>query len=114
MDETPVTLVSIGGGAAVELFDIELERVLRNIADVNTDPKAMRTITLTIKVRPNEERAYGDVLITATSKLASGKAHQSLMYVVRRAGQVMAIEQNPKQLSIPGEVVQIGGGERKQ
>jgi hypothetical protein len=114
MEEVPVTLVSIGGGAAVELFDIELERVLANIKDINTDPKTRRRITLVVDIVPNEERAYGDVRITATSKLASGKAHQSLMYVVKRGGQIMAVESNPQQLNIPGDVVSIGGGERKQ
>lgn len=69
MQEVPVTLVSIGGGAAVELFDIELERVLANIKDVNTDPKTRRRITLVVDIgstaisRAREAKMWGSAAI---------------------------------------------------
>lgn len=108
MEEVPVTLVSLGDGAAVEKFDIELERVLKNIADPNTDPTAVRKITLTVSIKPNQERTIGTVNINATSKLSSGKGHETVVYVVKRGGQVSAVESNPAQMSIPGDVVPIG------
>lgn len=107
MEETHVTLVSIGEGSAVELFDIELERVLKNIADSNTDPDAIREINVKVRIKPKQDRALGEVRITASSKLAGAKPHESVLYVVKRGGQVSAVESNPRQLSIPGDVVSI-------
>ena len=43
-----VTLDTIGGGALVELFALEMSRVLENIADPNTETTAKRTITLQV------------------------------------------------------------------
>lgn len=38
-------LSEINSGALQEVFDYEFDKVLRNIRDVNTDPKANRTFT---------------------------------------------------------------------
>lgn len=97
MPEEPVTLISLGGGALVEHFDIELERVLKNIEDVNTDPKAARVINLKVTFRPNEERQVADVHINASSKLASIKQTRTVIYMGRRHGKTMAVESNPQQ-----------------
>jgi hypothetical protein len=97
MPEEPVTLVSLGGGACVEHFDIELERVLKNIEDVNTDPKATRVITLKVTFKPNEERQVADVHINASSKLASIKPTSTVVYMGRKGGKTMAVESNPRQ-----------------
>ena len=45
-NEEKLTLSNLGNGAAVELFGIELRRVLKDVMDPNTDPKAVREITL--------------------------------------------------------------------
>ena len=73
-DET-VTLANLGGGAALELFNAELEKVLENITDPNTDPKAVRSITLKVTIKPDETRDLGDVGIQATSNLAGSRAY---------------------------------------
>lgn len=100
MPEVPVTLVSIGEGAMVELFDIELEKVLRNIADVNTDPTQAREITLKVRIKPDEDRAVGGVKIVASSKLASNKGAATLIYMGKRGNQFVAVENNPKQSAL--------------
>jgi hypothetical protein len=58
MDSTmhEVSLVTIGGGAAVELFDDALKEALRNIADPNTEAKTPRDIVLKVRIRPSESR----------------------------------------------------------
>ena len=43
-DFRKVSLTNLGNGAAVELFDHELQKVLANIDDPNTDPKEKRKI----------------------------------------------------------------------
>ncbi len=97
MPEEPVTLVSLGGGALVEHFDIELERVLKNIEDVNTDPEAARTITLKVTFKPNEERSIADIHISAASKLASIKPTRTVVYMGKKLGKTVAVESNPQQ-----------------
>lgn len=49
-----VSLVNIHNGAAVEMFDRQLDRVMQNISDINTDKKA-RVITLQIAVAPVDD-----------------------------------------------------------
>lgn len=65
-----VTVETISGGAAIERLNLELGRVLKNIADKNTNPKTIREINLKIKIRPSEDRSLGEVSIQGTSKLA--------------------------------------------
>lgn len=48
------TLANLAKGAAMELFEIELEKVLENIADVNRDPKKPRELNILIKFTPTE------------------------------------------------------------
>ncbi|MFB0841837.1 replication terminator protein [Paenibacillus oleatilyticus] len=67
---TKIDLTDLGGGAVGERFLYEMNKVLANIYDPNTDPKKVREVTLKIKLKGDENR---DVLLTeihATSKLA--------------------------------------------
>lgn len=41
-----VSLENIGRGAALERFDVELQKVLENVLDPNTKPTATRKVTL--------------------------------------------------------------------
>jgi hypothetical protein len=92
-----VTLATLADGAAAELFQSELDRVLRNIADVNTDAKQKRTITLTVTFAPDEERELGHVTVKAAAKLAGLKGAKTNVYFGRHQGQLVATEYNPKQ-----------------
>ncbi len=74
MDAQIVSLETLGGGAAVERFNYELQRVLDNIGDINTKPTAARKVQLTITIAPNEERTGAAVLIDVKSTLASIKS----------------------------------------
>jgi len=65
-----VRVETISNGAAVERLNLELDSVLRNIADENTSSKTVREINLKIKIKPSEDRSFGEVSIQATSKLA--------------------------------------------
>ena len=71
MNLEKLTLDNIGKpGLVEELFEHELAKVLQNVADVNTETKTKRTITLTFEVLPDLERQNLKVNISATSKLA--------------------------------------------
>lgn len=98
--QEPVNLVSLAEGAAVERFDIELEKILRNIADVNTEPEAPREINLKVRIKPDEDREIGAVTISVTSKCPGLKAVSTRVYFGRMGGRPVAVESNPKQLGI--------------
>src|SRR5207244_5955141 len=92
-----VSLATLAGGAAVELFQKELDQVVRNIADVNTDPKAAREINLKVKITPSDERDVGDVIVTCASKLGPIKGVRTAFYFGRLRGRLVAVENNPRQ-----------------
>jgi hypothetical protein len=98
VDINPIRLDTLANGAAAELFEEELQRVLRNIKDPNTDPKAKRKITLTFEIAPTESRDVGDVHIIASSKIAAFKRVQTVIHMGHHGGRLVAVESNPKQL----------------
>lgn len=101
VDEKHVSLENLGEGAAAELFNLELARVLENIQDENTKPTTIRTVTLTLKIKPEEDRSFGQVAISAASKLAPINPHPSMFYFGRKAnGKAVATEHNPRQAGL--------------
>lgn len=110
-----VSLATLGGGMAIERFDHELARVLENIGDPNTDPKAVREITLKLRIKPSQDRSAGPVEIACTAKLAPVAPAASMMYISRgRDGVVRAFEHIPNQTAIEfdpesGEVFPMPG-----
>lgn len=102
-DQEKVSLLNLGCGAAVELFDCELEKVLTDIQDPNTEEKAARTVTLKVTVKPSD-RGYGKVSIQASCSLAKPNAYGTNFYIGKSpSGQVQAFEHNPQQLRLQFE-----------
>lgn len=95
-----VTLSTLGGGAALELFQAELDKVLRNIADPNTEARKKRDITLKVSILPDDSRGVGGVLISCTSRVCGLKGHETVFYFGRHAGQLVAVESDPKQMGM--------------
>lgn len=58
-------------GAALELFEIALKRVMDNIGDVNTAPDFTREIVLTFKFKPSKDRSALGTSVDMKTKLAS-------------------------------------------
>lgn len=73
-----MNLDTLQGGAARELFEIELQKVLRNIADPNTKPDAVRKLTLEVTIKPNEKRSMLYVAVKASSKLVAMRPSESM------------------------------------
>lgn len=92
-----VTLETIGGGAVAELFGVELAKVLANIADVNTDPKAKREINIKIVLKPKADRDVVDTDLKVNSKLASVNTVNTQLFVGRHSGKLIAVESDPRQ-----------------
>lgn len=73
MSNKIIDLNSFAGGALSERLNTDLQKVLENIADPNTDGKKKRKLTLTITFNADESR---DVVITnVVSKLTLAPAH---------------------------------------
>ncbi|MEK4026322.1 replication terminator protein [Sporosarcina sp. FSL W7-1283] len=68
--ENNIELNKFIGGAVQEKFNVELQRVLDNIADPNTDFKKARKVTLTVSLKPNEKRNLADIKVETKSTIA--------------------------------------------
>lgn len=68
-----VDLNSFASGAMSERFNQELQKVLDNIVDPNTDPKKARKVTLTVTISSNDNRELASVSVKADSKLCPAK-----------------------------------------
>jgi len=77
-DDEPITLITLGNGAAVEKFQDELQKVLDNIMDPNTKPDEVREVTLKVKIKPDEKRSIGSIFIEAKSKLVADSAFKTM------------------------------------
>jgi len=70
-NEEEISLSNLADGAAIELFDLELRRVLDNIGDPNHELKFKREITLTVTFEPTDTVGVLAIKITPKTKLAS-------------------------------------------
>lgn len=73
MAKPMIDLADFAGGAVAERFNIELQRVLENIADPNTDPKKPRKLILTLTVKADENRDIANVSIQTKTSLVPAK-----------------------------------------
>ena len=94
-------------GAFQERVDVEMERVIGNILDPNTNPTAKRKITLTIELKPDSDRRVIAVSVVAKSALASTNPVTTALCFTGRAedGQVAVAEMvphTPGQMSMDG------------
>ena len=96
-----VSLVNIGGGAAVEMFDQELNKVLENLDDVNKKGKDERSITVTVKFKPGEAQGIIGTSIEVKSKLSGQRVHPTHIMIGRNGTKMEARELQQKQKPLP-------------
>ena len=94
-------------GALTERFNYEMERVLNNVFDPNTSPKAKRQIQIVIDIMPNERRDAAEFKVDVKSKTAPPVAvTQTVFLAMDDNGNVTATEmtnQVPGQINMDGE-----------
>lgn len=95
--EYVVSLVTLNQGAAVELFDNELKKILENIADQQTDAEVPREIKLSVKIKPDGLRKQASVTLSIDSKMAPQKSATSQMWFGKSEGQPVAVQTDPNQ-----------------
>ena len=110
-----ISLINLGGGAAIELFDIELQKALDDIVDPNTKAGAVREVTLKVRIKPDEERNFGDLVIQCSSKVASLAPYPTKIVIGSRGRKGEAYELIPPQKSLfkkddAGKVIPIEQG----
>ena len=104
-DQDRTDLANLCGGAAVEKFGVELERVLENIENPNTDPKAKRVVTLKFTFQPKEDRTSILTSIVAESKLAPEAATPTIIFpAIEGNGKRYAHEHRPHRQDDLGEL----------
>ncbi|GAB7387394.1 replication terminator protein [Bacillaceae bacterium] len=78
-----IDLSSFAGGAVVERFNIELQKILENVADPNTDPKKARKLQLTLTIKADENRDIANVSIQTKTTLVPAKEIETKLIMDR-------------------------------
>ena len=65
-----INIEQFSNGELTQQINREMEAVARNIADPNTEAKTTRKITVTITLKPNEQKDFITTSITTKSTLA--------------------------------------------
>jgi len=109
-----VSLVNLGNGAAVELFDSAMAEVYSNIDDLNVDLTAVREVHLIVKIKPDKNyRLNKKVGLSCRvgKKLAMHPGVESSLVLGTEDGEFVGFEQEGYQPPLPnvgtGQVVPI-------
>jgi hypothetical protein len=95
--EDPVTLATLANGAAMELFDNEMSKVVENVLDPNTEPDTVREVCLKVKIKPDSSRKNAAVYVQVSSKTGAFKGAGTMFYFGKHQGKYFAVESNPDQ-----------------
>lgn len=98
-----LSLININSGAAVELFDEELKKVLTDMNNIAVRSDVVREIRLTVKIKPSKDRVRADVSIEASSKLAPRDAHEGSVILSTEQNKPIALVAMAKQVPLPFE-----------
>lgn len=108
------TLTSFQGGALVEQFDRAIDRVVSNLADINTTNKP-REIRLIVKITPNDDRTFLEIVGGVTTKTVGQQVVKSTADLTfDDHGRAIAFNRESKQLPIPFDVGRLPESEVKK
>ena len=97
-ESSPIlSLYNVCRGAADEIFQREVNLVIDNIVDVNTDCEQKRSIVMEFEFLPMKDRSGAAVSLKVKSKLAGVEPVEGTMFLTRRAGEVVAVPYDPRQ-----------------
>jgi hypothetical protein len=100
MESNEITLQTICHGGVPEIFERELRDVLANIADPNTHPEKVRTITLKFAFKPQEDRSGAVIDFSCKAALQPVKTVKSQMFLSRHTGALRAYAQDARQVAL--------------
>lgn len=97
------SILEMGHGSFMEIADYGMAKLLDDIMDPNTQATSQRTLTITLKLTPNEQRSK--VAVECTHKLGFGKMLplETTLHAVadRSTGELCMVEATPQ---IPGQM----------
>lgn len=106
------SILEMGQGSFIELADYGMAKLLDDIMDPNTQATSQRTLTITLKLTPNEQRSK--VAVECIHKLSFGKMLplETTLHAIadRETGEMCMIEATPQ---IPGQMG-FDGGEQER
>ena len=95
-----VELATFQKGVVIDMFNEEFNKVLRNIADDNVKPDAVREITIKVSIKPDKTRRTAATKVDVTSKLAPVKPSDGMMFIDISPEQACAYEDDYEQLEM--------------
>lgn len=100
-------------GAILDIADNELEKVMANINDINTDPKKRRTIDIKLVFQPNQDRSKIAMTAQVKSKIEPLVPTETTLFNVQekndKTGEVVNVLREltgeaPGQLNVFGDI----------
>lgn len=103
MEQNRTSILQMARGAIQERVDYEVGKAVDNILDLNTDPCAKRKITLTIELKPDENRQYIKISASAKSALAPVLPVGTTLGIAANpeTGEMVLVESTPQ---VPGQM----------
>ena len=103
MDErTTKSILEMCNGAFQERTDYEMNRLIENIMDPNTDPVAKRKIQITLELKPDADRTTVAVSCAVKSSLAPTYPVATMLYIAANDTVLEMTPQIPGQLNMDG------------
>lgn len=106
------SILEMDRGAVIELADYGMAKLLDDIMNPNTQATSPRTLTITVKITPNEQRTK--FAVEYTPKLGFGKMLplETTLHAIadRETGEMCMVEATPQ---IPGQM-EFDGGEQER
>jgi len=107
MNDSNLTVGEIDGGRLILHINREIEKVVRDIADPNKQPKKKREVVVKIAFAPSQSRRDAEVSYTVTAKPAPHVESKTTVYLGKNSqGEIIAKPWVPDQPAFP-EVEQV-------
>lgn len=101
-NEAQKSILQMARGAIQERADYEMSRILANILDANTSARAKRRLTITLELKPDDDRQTISVSCVAKSTLAPTNPVVTALYVADEDNVVEMVPQVPGQCAFDG------------
>lgn len=119
-----LTVENLYNGGVMERIQEEVQRVIANISDPNTEAKKPRKIKMEMTIKPNEQRNTAEVVVSTSSVLQAPRPIETSIMIEfdPRTGVLGASEiphgENPAQNTLPntmtkGKIANFNAVDRK-
>lgn len=102
-EERKKSILQMCNGAFQERTDYEMQRLIENILDPNTDPLAKRKVQITLELKPDADRSTVAVNCAVKSTLAPTYPVPTMLYIADRENVIEMTPQIPGQMGFDGQ-----------